>query len=91
MVVLCLGVAGVSGCWAPTVVGDAVLCPPRRWWQVSVEVRDTRTPRPVGDVLQPGLVEQQEAFLQFGLGVEEVPQPPPPHAHVAASDAEVLR
>jgi hypothetical protein len=32
-------------------------------------------------------VELQEAFLQFGLGVEEVPQPPPQEAHVAASAA----
>jgi len=67
-----------------------VLCPPRGW-RVSVEVRVIRTARPVGEVFQSGLVEQQEAFLQFGLGVEEVPQPPPPHAHVAASAADALR
>ncbi len=56
-----------------------------------MEVRVIRTARPVGEVFQSGLVEQQEAFLQFGLGVEEVPQPPPPHAHVAASAADALR
>jgi len=32
-------------------------------------------------------VELQEAFLQFGLGDEEVPQPPPQEAPVAASAA----
>ncbi len=85
-----LGRRGGSAAGAPTAAGDAAAASVGRWREVAVELALVTVVGPVQQLLLPGLVEQQQTFVQFDLGRVEraqARQQPPPGVRDARGGA----
>ncbi len=79
-----------SAAGAPAAAGDAAATPVGRWREVAVELALVTVVGPVQQLLLPGLVEQQQTFVQFDLGRVEraqARQQPPPGVRDARGGA----